>query len=428
MTTPEKNYNKFMNASRQKLSEWHMAHKKEYASFLKEIENADNGDWDIYAKIFNMAVEFIPSMVMSQCGRLFNSNADRKPSRAEQDFEEAYTELETITGYLRIGIDSNEEIERLKSLPDDADAGGIAPFEDDEDAGVLSHLCIAVVPEKDDADKQHYYLRLKSAEELWNGLPMMLQMGLQFMLGKSGKELGDYFRRIIMAFAISVPDMYERMQERMSKDTDNHLLYCVLYYISLDGGLVKSAKHLGGLFQSSKGMSQAMMFAPTIIGKMTEASVKHGHDQKSDWEKLRDGEEEKIATEVKHVLSDTKGKRGRRMLETETYNLDRMLIGNKRAIKKLIKEYREAYPNTTYLSYLLATLVGAGCVIKQTSYPHFHHAIEGLEGKCYDMDRVSRMYNFMYYNKEEFLESEQPKWITGRTIIRNWAKLFADCY
>ena len=230
-----------------------------------------------------------------------------------------------------------------------------------------------------------------------------------------------------MAFAISAPDMYERMQERLSKDKDNQLLHCVLYYISLDGGLVKSAKHLATLFQSSKGLSQVMMFTPTIIGKMTGASVKHGHDKKSDWEELRDGEEEEISTEVKHVLADTKGKRGRRMLVTETYNLDSMLIGNKRAIVKLIKEYREAYPNTTYLSYLLATLVAAGCVNKRTPYPHFHHAIEALEGKCYDMDHVSRMYNYMYYNKDEFLESQQPKWITGRTIIRNWTKSFEKC-
>ena len=187
---------------------------------------------------------------------------------------------------------------------------------------------------------------------------MMLQMGFQFMLGKSGKELGDYLRRIIMAFAISVPDMYERMLERMSKNKDNQLFHCVLYYISLDGGLVKSAKHLSNLFQSSKRMSKAMMFAPIIIGKMTEVSVKYGHDKKSDWDELKDSEDAEISTEVKHVLSDTKGKR---MLETETYNLDSILTGNKRAIKKLIKEYRDTYPNTTYLSYLLATLVAAGC-------------------------------------------------------------------
>ena len=195
MTPPEMNYNKSMNAARQKLSEWHMAHKKEYNVFLKDIKNADNANWDIYAKIFNMAVEFIPQLVMNQCQRLFNCNADGKPSRAEKDFDEAYTELKKITGYLRIGIDSNEEIERLKALPDDADEGGIAPFEDDEDMGVLSHLCVAVVPEKDDADKQHYYLRIKSAEELWNGLPMMLQLGLQFMLGKSSKELAHIAAR-----------------------------------------------------------------------------------------------------------------------------------------------------------------------------------------------------------------------------------------
>ena len=425
MTTPEKNYNKSMNSARHKLSEWYMAHKKEYASFLKEIENAENGNWNIYAKIFNMAIEFIPPMVISQCKRLFDSNCEL--SKVEKDFEEAYAELEQISGYLRIGIDSNEEIERLKSLPDDADEGSIVPFEGDEEVGVLSHLCIAVVPEKDDADKQHYYLHIKSAEELWSGLPIMLQMGLQFMLGKSGKELGDYFRRIIMAFAISASDMYERMQERLSKDTDNQLLHCVLYYISLDGGLVKSAKHLGSLFQSSKGMIQAMMFAPTIIGKMTEASVKYGHDKKSDWDELRDSDDTEISTEVKHMLADTKGKQGRRMLETETYNLNSMLIGNKREIKKLIMEYRKAYPSTTYLSYLLATLVAAGCISKQTPYPHFHHAIEALDGKCYDMDRVSRMYNYMYYNKEEFMESRQPKWITGRTIIHNWTKSFGEC-
>lgn len=46
------------------------------------------------------------------------------------------------------------------------------------------------------------------------------------------------------------------------------------------------------------------------------------------------------------------------------------------------------------------------------------------EGKKYDMDRVSRMYNYMFYHKEEFEKSELPKWCNGRMIIKNWQKSF----
>ena len=72
-------------------------------------------------------------------------------------------------------------------------------------------------------------------------------------------------------------------------------------------------------------------------------------------------------------------------------------------------------------------VVRSECVDKWISYPHFHHVMEELEGKKYDMDRVSRMYNYMFYYSEDFEKSELPKWCNGRMIIRNWQKSFEKC-
>lgn len=252
-------------------------------------------------------------------------------------------------------------------------------------------------------------------------------MGIQIFLHKSAKELGEHFKRIITAFVLTAGDMYESMQERMKEDTDNNLLHSVLYYISMDGGLVRSAKHLSKILRSAKGISQMMAFVPTVIGKMTEVSVKHGHDKQSDWKELTQDEDEEVSKDVKHALVDTKGLRGRRVINTTKFNIDDMLIGDKEKIKEQIRKFRKTYKCTTHLAFLLIMLVRAECVDKWISYPHFHHAMEEQEGKKYDMDRVSRMYNYMFYHSEDFEKSELPKWCNGRMIIRNWQKSFERC-
>lgn len=400
MNIAEKNQNKSITAARLKISEWHMEHRDDYATFLKETENADNGSFDIYIKIFKMAVEFIPQPMIWELENTLskkNNKADDETTiQQRQAFEETYAEVASWKGYLRIGIEDGE-------------------------------LDIDVVPEKKEDDKMHYYLRIKTGEELWNGLPLLLRMGIQMFLQKSAKELGEHFKRIITAFVLTAGDMYESMQERMKEDADNNLLHCVLYYISMGGGLVRSAKQLSSLLHSTKGISQMMMFVPSVIGKMTEVSVKHGHDKQSDWKELTHDEDEEVSKEVKHALVDTKGIRGRRVINTTKFNLDDMLIGDKAKIKEQIRKFRKTYKCTTHLSFLLIMLVRAECVDKWISYPHFHHAMEELEGKKYDMDRVSRMYNYMFYHEEEFEESELPKWCNGRMIIRNWQKSFEKC-
>ena len=400
MNIAEKNHNKSINAARLKISEWHMEHRDDYAAFLKDIENADNGNFDVYIKIFKMAVEFIPLPVIWELENVLSKKNDKANNETtiqqRQVFEETYAEVASWEGYLRIGIEDGE-------------------------------LDVNVVPEKDEDDKTHYYLLIKTGEELWNGLPLLLRMGIQMFLHKSAKELGEHFKRIITAFVLTAGDMYESMQERMKEDTDNSLLHCVLYYISMDGGLVRSAKHLSKLLHSARGISQMMMFVPLVIGKMTEVSVKHGHDKQSDWKELTHNEDEEVSKEVKHALVDTKGLRGRRVINTTKFNIDDMLIGDKEKIKEQIGKFRKTYKCTTHLSFLLIILVRAECVDKFISYPHFHHAMEELEGKKYDMDRVSRMYNYMFYHKEDFEKSELPKWCNGRMIIRNWQKSFEKC-
>lgn len=86
----------------------------------------------------------------------------------------------------------------------------------------------------------------------------------------------------------------------MKEDAENNLLHCVLYYISMGGGFVRSAKHLSKLLHSAKGNSQMMEFVPTVIGKMTEVSVKHGHDKQSDWKELTHDADDEVSKEVRH--------------------------------------------------------------------------------------------------------------------------------
>lgn len=130
MNIAEKNHNKSINDARLKISEWHMEHRDDYAVFLKEIENADNGNFDVYIKIFKMAVEFIPQSVIWELENMLSKKNDNVDDEAtiqqRQAFEETYAEVASWEGYLRIGIEDGE-------------------------------LDVDVVPEKNNDDKKHYF-------------------------------------------------------------------------------------------------------------------------------------------------------------------------------------------------------------------------------------------------------------------------------
>lgn len=400
MNTKALNYNKIINVLRSKICEWQREHKSEYSLFMKEIENADNGDFAFYFKIFESIAELIPQPVMWELEAFLSNNGndddfDEMTQLKRKEVNKACSEMAAWSGYCRIDLD-----------PDNDDA-------------------ISFVSKKDANDISHYYLQIKAAEELWNDIPLSIRMCLQMFTGQSGKELGACFKRIIAALVLSSEGFCEQFERYINDNTISTSFGCILYYISVDGGLVRSANHLSKLLHTTEDASDLMIFIPTIIGKMAEASVKHGHDKKSSWKELKTSDNADICKEVSHSLADTTALRGRRIIETETFHLDNMLKGDKTKIKEQIKKFRKTYSYTTHLAFLLMILVKSGCVDKLLPYPHFHHAMEEFEGKKYDMDRVSRMYTYMFYNEEDFEQSKLPKWCNGRMIIRNWLKTFS---
>ena len=55
------------------LTEWKKEHEEEYLSFRDDLESNTSGDFSVYAKLFEMAVERIPANILVMCKELFGA-------------------------------------------------------------------------------------------------------------------------------------------------------------------------------------------------------------------------------------------------------------------------------------------------------------------------------------------------------------------
>ena len=378
-------------SAKDSLIHWKSENPKAYSDFINQIEQAKDGDYSAYVKIFETTIECIPQEVIDECKVLFGST---EPS-TDAYYEELVDEFMDFRGFIKLSF-SDGDIE------------------------------VETITEKNVDDPTSIYIPVKGKEEWWSSIPFMYRMlANMFVAGKSESELCYHARRILIVAFLTLTDFIERLQER-TKEKNDPFMMSVLYWITFDHGIKHSLQILSGVLASQQGLGLMSGLIPAVMGKMTSAGVNGATETKAELKVLVTEETNVDAKrEMRSALAETKGQHGRPRTEFENFDIKEHLKGNHAKLIKLIRNFRKEHSCITHITYLYKAMDDAGC-LKGTDLTTFFHCIENLEGKKYNMDKAKRYHNQMIGKNSEYNTSKKSRWLMARRIVMHWTDVFSE--
>ena len=225
-------------SAKDSLIHWKSENPKAYSDFICQIEQAKDGDYSAYIRIFETAIECIPQEVIDECKVLFGNT---EPS-TDAYYEELVDEFMDFRGFIKLSF-SDGDIE------------------------------VETITEKNVDDPTSIYIPVKGKEEWWSSIPFMYRMlANMFVAGKSEPELCYHARRILIVAFLTLNDFIERLQER-TKEKNDPFMMSVLYWITFDHGIKHSLQILSRVLTSQQGLGLMSGLIPAVMGKMTSAGV-----------------------------------------------------------------------------------------------------------------------------------------------------------
>lgn len=378
-------------SAKDSLIHWKSENPKAYSDFINQIEQAKEGDYSAYVRIFETAIECIPQEVIDECKVLFGST---EPS-TDAYYEELVDEFMDFRGFIKLSF-SDGDIE------------------------------VETITEKNVDDPTSIYIPVKGKEEWWSSIPFMYRMlANMFVAGKSEQELCYHARRILIVAFLTLTDFIERLQER-TKEKNDPFMMSVLYWITFDHGIKHSLQILSRVLTSQQELGLMSGLIPAVMGKMTSAGVNGATETKAEIRELVTEETNVDAKrEMRSALAETKGQHGRPRTEFENFDIKEHLKGNHPKLIKLIRDFRKEHSCITHITYLYKAMDDAGC-LKGTDLVTFFHCIENLEGKKYNMDKAKRYHNQMLGKNSEYNTSKKSRWLMARRIVMHWTDVFSE--
>ena len=378
-------------SAKDSLIHWKSKNPKAYSDFICQIEQAKDGDYSAYVRIFETAIECIPQEVIDECKVLFGD------TELCQDayYEELIAEFMDFPGFIKLSF-AEGDIE------------------------------VETITEKNVDDPTSIYIPVKGKEEWWSSIPFMYRMlANMFVAGKSEPELCYHARRTLIVAFLTLTDFIERLQER-TKEKNDPFMMSVLYWITFDHGIKHSLQILSGVLASQQGLGLMSGLIPAVMGKMTSAGVSGATETKAEIKELVTEETNIDAKrEMRSALAETKGQHGRPRTEFENFDIKEHLKGNHPKLIKLIRNFRKEHSCITHITYLYKAMDDAGC-LKGTDLTTFFHCIENLEGKKYNMDKAKRYHNQMLGKNSEYNTSKKSRWLMARRIVMHWTDVFSE--
>lgn len=378
-------------SAKDSLINWKSENPKAYSDFICQIEQAKDGDYSAYIRIFETAIECIPQEVIDECKVLFGD------TELCQDayYEELIAEFMDFPGFIKLSF-AEGDIE------------------------------VETITEKNVDDPTSIYIPVKGKEEWWSSIPFMYRMlANMFVAGKSEPELCYHARRTLIVAFLTLTDFIEKLQER-TKEKNDPFMMSVLYWITFDHGIKHSLQILSGVLASQQGLGVITGLIPAVMGKMTSAGVSGATETKAEIKELVTEETNIDAKrEMRSALAETKGQHGRPRTEFENFDIKEHLKGNHPKLIKLIRDFRKEHSCITHITYLYKAMDDAGC-LKGTDLTTFFHCIENLEGKKYNMDKAKRYHNQMLGKNSEYNTSKKSRWLMARRIVMHWTDVFSE--
>lgn len=225
-------------SAKDSLIHWKSENPKAYSDFIRQIEQAKDGDCAAYIRIFEAAIQCIPQEVIAECKVMFGNTESNK----ETYYEELIDEFMDFRGFIKLSY-----VE-----------GGIE---------------VKTVAEKDIDDTTSIYIPVKEKEDWWSSIPFMYRMlANMFVRGKTESELCYHTKRILIVAFLTLPDFIEKLQER-TKEKEDSFTMSVLYWITFDHGIKHSLQILSGILASQQGLGMISGLIPVIMGKMTSSGI-----------------------------------------------------------------------------------------------------------------------------------------------------------
>lgn len=378
-------------SAKDSLIHWKSENPKAYSDFIRQIEQAKDGDYAAYIRIFETAIECIPQEVLDECKVLFGNAEPCKDAY----YEEFIDEFMDFQGFIKLSF-AEDDIE------------------------------VETVVGKAVDDTTSIYIPVKGKEDWWNSIPFMYRMlANMFITGKTESELCYHARRILIVAFLTLPDFIEKLQER-TKEKEDSFMMSVLYWITFDHGIKQSLQILSGILTSQQGLGMKSGLIPVVMGKMTSAGISGATETKAELKSIVAKEANIDAKrEMESALTETKGQHGRPRTEFEDYDIKEHLNGNPVKLIKLIRNFRKEHNCIIHITYLYKAMDDAGC-LKGANLTTFFHCIENLEGKKYNMDKAKRYHNQMLGKNSEYNTSKKSRWLMARRIVKHWTEVFAE--
>lgn len=333
-------------AIREKVEAWHKTHKERYDAFKKQAESVGKMDLSFFMKLMQFATDCIPQDRLEVCSYIFRLYCADIPSEKETpEFIKQYDPI--VAEFLQGG----------KVLSIHVETGDVKCFKPEEEMAPDNKTCLIT---------NDYFNQLKADR------PELLRCYLDDLYAELDDEgfITDEYGNVRnseifvemaqrMAFVYSMilaPEVLRNIVA-MSEHTNDDFPYCLYYYCAFDGGMRQMMTMMRSNLDKQKSGMMGYVAKNLLTQLFVKKSLELGYERdKKGWEATAESEPDESSNLINRILSKIRLPGGKR--KKDCLSLDNLLIGDKEALKDLIRAYRLRQPDTTSLGYLFYLLGG----------------------------------------------------------------------
>ncbi len=384
---------------------WKVKNSNVYADFTRRIDAIANGDISVLEQIFQLAKDCVPQEALnlySWLGSLVNSqNLDMQLQWAGKytnviaecmAYEQLWLSVNLKTSEVTLSatkkadcltVCANTPLQLWETLP-----LGIRNFivEGVERLVEDSHFC-------DSIDKETLY-----------------------------RSVTFFSQLLFVAHAAFIGELLANLYDKVM-DGDNHLAFCMYYFVVFDHGLTQMAKVLDCIIRNECVGMSGMMLVCNCIRMLVGKSIEMGVETKSTWEDTPEQCCQEIWKDILCVLNNVRTKRKNKKT---VVTIDEIINGDRYQIKHGIKSFLNENEEDICLAYLLKSLINSERIKPSVKYMTFHRAIEQFIGRTYGHDVPQKRYgeirNMSLYGPQRGTSYQKAK-----RLIDQWTMYFENC-
>lgn len=432
-------------AIREKVEAWHKMHKERYDTFKKQADGVGNLDFTFFMKLMQFATDCIPQDRLEVCSYIFRLYCADIP--LEEETPEFIKQYDPIVA---------EFLQGDKILSIHVETGDVECLKQEE-----------IAP-----DNKTWLITNDYFDQLKADRPELLRCYLDDLYAelddegfvtdeagnvRSSEMFVDMAQRMAFVYSmILAPEVLQNIVA-MGEHANDDFPYCLYYYCAFDGGMRQIITMMRSNLDKQKSGMMGYVAKNLLTKMFVKKSLELGYERdKKGWETMAKDEPEESSSLIMRMLSKIKLPGGKR--KKDYLSLDELLVGDKEALKDLIRTYRLRQPDTTSLGYLFYLLGGRPSEktrsmndpkdiekkfqliqkihIQRCTFGNFCQAITEFLGEKIpnDLKRAREAYLLCKCNEyniteeaaENYAEYRKGKYRNARMATQKWIPLFNE--